>query len=86
MNMENNIKHIVRVPNIFSYIIEVDAPDKQEALKKTEKLLQSDEIKAEHQLFYETTFAPEHWSVLTVQEIEKLREGVEQKDEISKES
>jgi hypothetical protein len=83
-------KYVVKVSSIFSNIINVEAEDEDMAKVKAKDFLESRENSDKEEPmrhYYESTFPPEHWSVITEDkynelkaEIQKSIEGSSQDD------
>lgn len=77
MSME---KYMVKVSSIFSNIIEVEAENEDMARSKAVDFIKNaknmDEEDEAVRHFYESTFPPENWAVITKQKYEELREQV----------
>lgn len=72
-------KYVVKVSSIFSNIVEVDAEDEDMARIKAKDFLESLEDqenpeKLRH--YYESTFPPENWAVITQEKYNELKEQV----------
>ena len=67
-------KYIVKVINVFSNLIAVDANNEEEAKEKAKELLvnKPDGEEFEHQ--YESTLPSDHWAVITKEDFDKLKE------------
>ena len=70
-------KYMVKVVNVFSNVIEVEAEDEDGAKKAAEAKLvdPNNNEKVEH--FYESTLPPEHWAVISKDKYEELKSQVE---------
>ena len=73
--MEN--KYIVKVVNIFSNLIEVDANNEEEAKQKAKEILLNQTEDENVPLNYDATLPEEHWGVITKEEFDKLQEQTE---------
>jgi hypothetical protein len=72
-------KYVVKVSSIFSNIIEVDAEDEDMARIKAKDYLESiDDQESPEKLrhYYESTFPPENWPVITQEKYNELKEQV----------
>jgi hypothetical protein len=70
-------KYVVKVINLFSTFVEVDAENEDQARNLAKENLQTGDQELEH--FYEGTASPEEWPVTTKTELEKkLKELAEQ--------
>ena len=67
-------KYIVKVINVFSNLIAVDANNEEEAKEKAKELLVNKPDGEEFQHLYESTLPPEHWAVITQEDFDKLKE------------
>lgn len=77
--MEN--KYVVKVVNVFSNLIEVDANNEEEAKQKAKQVLLSQTENDNIPLNYDATLPEEHWGVITKEEFDKLQAEAEQKTE-----
>lgn len=78
-------KYVVKVSSIFSNIIEVDANNEEEARKNAEEFLKNREAKDQAMRhYYESTFPPEHWPVITQEKYDQLKEEVKSQVELQK--
>jgi hypothetical protein len=71
-------KYIVKVINLFSTFVEVDAENEEQARSLAKDHLQNGEQELEH--FYEGTASPEEWPVSTKAELEKNLEKVAEQE------
>lgn len=72
-------KYVVKVSSVFSNIIEVDAEDEDMARIKAKAFLENtDEKENPEKLrhYYESTFPPENWPVITQEKYEELKAQV----------
>jgi curved DNA-binding protein CbpA len=71
-------KYVVKVVNVFSNLIEVEAEDESGARQKAFEVLtdENNDEKVDH--FYESTLPKENWSVITKESFEKLKAQVEE--------
>jgi len=67
-------KYIVKVINVFSNLISVDANNEEEAKEKAKDLLVNKPDGEEFQHVYESTLPPEHWAVITQEDFDKLKD------------
>jgi hypothetical protein len=67
-------KYIVKVINVFSNLISVDANNEEEAKEKAKELLVNKPDGEEFQHVYESTLPPEHWAVITQEDFDKLKD------------
>ena len=67
-------KYIVKVINVFSNLIAVDANNEEEAKEKAKELLVNKPDGEEFEHLYESTLPPEHWAVITQEDFDKLKE------------
>lgn len=65
---------MVKVMNLFSNLIEVEAQDADEARSKVKEMLQNKKDDTEFPLFYEVTIPDEHWGVIEKEEFDRLQE------------
>jgi hypothetical protein len=70
--MEN--KYIVKVINVFSNLIAVDANNEEEAKEKAKELLVNKPEGEEFEHLYESTLPSDHWAVITKEDFDKLKE------------
>ncbi len=70
--MEN--KYIVKVINVFSNLIAVDANNEEEAKEKAKELLLNKPEGEEFEHLYESTLPSDHWAVITKEDFDKLKE------------
>jgi hypothetical protein len=70
--MENK-QWMVKVINIFSNVIPVEAVDEEEARVKAKEILTNNEIKKDFKHYYDVTLPPENWSVLLKEDFDKLK-------------
>ncbi len=75
--MEN--KYIVKVPNIFSNSIEIEAENEEDAKKKVKALLTESGKENNYPLTYEVTLAEDYWGVFSEEDIEKIKKENENK-------
>jgi hypothetical protein len=73
--MEN--KYVVKVVNVFSNLIEVDANNEEEAKQKAKEVLLNQTEEQNIPLNYDATLPEEHWGVITKEEFDKLQAEVE---------
>jgi hypothetical protein len=67
-------KYIVKVINVFSNLIAVDANNEQEAKEKAKELLLNKPEGEEFEHLYESTLPSDHWAVITKEDFDKLKE------------
>ncbi len=67
-------KYIVKVINVFSNLISVDANNEEEAKEKAKELLVNKPDGEEFQHIYESTLPSEHWAVITQEDFDKLKD------------
>jgi hypothetical protein len=73
-------KYVVKVSSIFSNIIEIEAENEDEARVKAQEFLENRDSNDETMRhYYESTFPPEHWPVITQEKYEELREEIQSK-------
>jgi hypothetical protein len=70
--MEQN-KYVVKVVNVFSNLIEVEANNEEEAKQKAREILLSQSEDENIPLNYDATLPEEHWGVITKEEFDKLQ-------------
>jgi hypothetical protein len=67
-------KYIVKVINVFSNLISVDANNEEEAKEKAKELLVNKPDGEEFQHVYESTLPSDHWAVITQEDFDKLKD------------
>jgi hypothetical protein len=67
-------KYIVKVINVFSNLIAVDANNEEEAREKAKELLVNKPEGEEFEHLYESTLPSDHWAVITKEDFDKLKE------------
>ena len=67
-------KYIVKVINVFSNLISVDANNEEEAKEKAKELLVNKPQGEEFEHLYESTLPSDHWAVITKEDFDKLKE------------
>ena len=67
-------KYIVKVINVFSNLISVDANNEEEAREKAKELLVNKPDGEEFEHLYESTLPSDHWAVITKEDFDKLKE------------
>jgi len=67
-------KYIVKVINVFSNLIAVDANNEEEAREKAKELLLNKPEGEEFEHLYESTLPSDHWAVITKEDFDKLKE------------
>jgi hypothetical protein len=67
-------KYIVKVINVFSNLIAVDANNEEEAKEKAKELLVNKPDGEEFEHLYESTLPSDHWAVITQEDFNKLKE------------
>jgi len=67
-------KYIVKVINVFSNLIAVDANNEEEAREKAKELLVNKPDGEEFEHLYESTLPSDHWAVITKEDFDKLKE------------
>lgn len=73
-------KYVVKVSSVFSNIIEVEAENEEGARVKAQTFLESAHIteeKPEIKHYYESTFPPDQWPVITQEKYEELKKQVQ---------
>jgi hypothetical protein len=76
--MEQN-KYVVKVMNLFSNLIEVEAENEQEAKEKAKDIVTNKEKEEDVALHYEATLPEEYWGILSKEDFDRLLE--EQKNQ-----
>ena len=69
-------KYIVKVINVFSNLIAVDANNEEEAKEKAKELLVNKPDGEEFEHLYESTLPSDHWAVITKEDFDKLKEDI----------
>jgi hypothetical protein len=78
-------KYIVKVINVFSNLIAVDANNEDEAREKAKEIILNKQGEGfEH--MYESTLPTEHWAVITQEDFDKLKEDFKNSLEPQEES
>ena len=67
-------KYIVKVINVFSNLIAVDANNEEEAKEKAKELLVNKPDGEEFEHLYESTLPSDHWAVISQEDFNKLKE------------
>ena len=67
-------KYIVKVINVLSNLIAVDANNEEEAKEKAKELLVNKPDGEEFEHLYESTLPSDHWAVITQEDFNKLKE------------
>ena len=70
-------KYVVKVVNLFSNIVEVEANSEDEARQAAKAKLVDSNNNEQFQHFYESTLPEEHWAVITKEKYEELKVEVE---------
>jgi hypothetical protein len=70
-------KYIVKVVNVFSNLVEVEANNEEEAKEKAKEVLMNQTEDQNVPLTYDATLPEEHWGVITKEEFDKLQAEVE---------
>lgn len=70
-------KYVVKVVNLFSNIVEVEAEDENGAREAAKAKLVDSNNDEQFQHFYESTLPEEHWAVITKEKYEELKAEVE---------
>lgn len=73
--MEKN-KYMVKIVNLFSSVVEVEAIDEEGARDEAHKVLQSGSSDL-GKAFYESTLPRENWAVITKEKYEEIKQQVE---------
>lgn len=77
-------KYVVKISSVFSNIIDVEAEDEQDARDKARMILEDkdksddDGNNPRFKHYYESTFPPEHWPVITQEKYEELKKEVQE--------
>ena len=79
-------KYIVKVINVFSNLISVDANNEEEAKEKAKELLVNKPDGEEFEHLYESTLPSDHWAVITQEDFDKLKEDFKNSLEPQEES
>ena len=69
-----NTKYIVKVINVFSNLVPVEASSEDEAREKAKELFLNKETEGKFQHIYENTLPPENWAVITQEQFDKMRD------------
>lgn len=74
--METNNKYMVKIVNLFSTVLEVEAKDEEDAKVQAHKkyTLNPEENR---KAYYESTLPPQHWAVITKEKYEQIKQDVE---------
>lgn len=67
-------KYVVKVINVFSNLIPVEATSQDEAREKAKELFLNKENEGKYQHLYENTLPSENWAVITQAEFDKMRD------------
>ena len=67
-------KYIVKVINVFSNLIAVDANNEEEAKEKAKELLLNKPDGKDFEHLYESTLPSDHWAVITQEDFDRLKE------------
>jgi hypothetical protein len=67
-------KYIVKVVNVFSNLVEVEAVDENQAREKVKEILVNKEREVEFEHLYESTLPAEHWAVISKKDFDKIGE------------
>lgn len=70
--MENK-KYMVKVMNLFSNLIEVEAKDSDDARQKAKEIITNKKEDEDFPLFYEVTIPDEHWGVIEKEEFDRIQ-------------
>lgn len=70
-------KYVVKVVNVFSNIVEVEAEDENGAREAAKAKLTDSNNEEHFQHFYESTLPEEHWAVITKEKYDELKAEVE---------
>jgi len=71
--MENK-QWMVKVINVFSNLVEVEAEDENQAREKVKEILVNKEREVEFEHLYESTLPAEHWAVISKEDFDKIGE------------
>jgi len=74
--MEEKNTYMVKVVNLFSTIIEVEAKDEESARLEAQEMYTANP-EAYRKAFYEATLPPEQWAVISKEKYEELKAQVE---------
>lgn len=83
--MENK-KYMVKVMNLFSNLIEVEAKDSDEARLKAKEVITNKKEDEDFPLFYEVTIPDEHWGVIEKEEFERIQAEIKAAQETAQEN
>ncbi|MEY4342829.1 MAG: hypothetical protein RL736_625 [Pseudomonadota bacterium] len=67
-------KYVVKVINVFSNFIPVEATSEDEAREKAKEIILNNENQGKLQHIYENTLPPENWGVITQDQFNKMKE------------
>lgn len=70
-------KYIVKVVNIFSNLVEVEAENEDKAREEAQRVVENATADQAFKHYYEATIPMEHWSVIEKEEFEKIKANVE---------
>jgi len=70
-------KYIVKVVNVFSNFVPVEAENEDDAREKAKELLLNNETENKFKHLYENTLPSENWAVIPQSEFERPRVRVE---------
>lgn len=70
-------KYVVKIVHVFANLVEVEANDESDAREKASAKLQDPNNTEQVEHFYESTFPPENWPVITKEKFEELKAQVE---------
>jgi hypothetical protein len=82
--METKNTYMVKIVNLFSIIMEVEASSEEDARVQAHKKYTLDP-EENRRAFYEATLPPNQWSVITKEEYDKLKAKVEAEMEMREE-
>jgi hypothetical protein len=83
-----NTKYMVKVNHMFSTLIEVEAPTKEEAIEIAKEEITTGKNVQELKMYYESTFPTKDWAVISKEDYLKIKEEVQasiQKEEFQNE-
>jgi len=82
--METKNTYMVKIVNLFSIIMEVEASSEEDARVQAHKQYTLDP-EENRRAFYEATLPPNQWSVITKEKYDELKAKVEAEMEVRKE-
>jgi hypothetical protein len=66
-------KYVVKIINVFSSFIDIEAENEEDAKEKVKNLLSTTDISQDYKHYYEATIPVENWRVITKEEFDKLQ-------------